>query len=182
MNDLSLFSNGDTDYVGKLNSNFGLVQTAIDTIETGYQDRSQRAMPNGYAPLGPDGLVPALYLPSPQQLQQGAPVMLPFFWPGLIAGGQTMWQIVSVIAFALPAGLVGSLGHVGVAPTSSVSLAIRVGANTVGSITIGTGGTVAFVLSGGASISAGTLLSIVNQAQADQTLADVSISLYGTRA
>lgn len=74
----------------------------------------------------------------------------------------------------------GSVGDVGVNPTSSFVLDVQKNGASVGSVTIATGGGFTFSTTGGAvSLVAGDQLKIVAPASADATVANVSITLMG---
>lgn len=79
----------------------------------------------------------------------------------------------------------GSVGTVGTNPTGSQTYTVKKNGSTIGTVTISTGGVVGFTTSGGAteSFASGDELTLIGTSgSADATLADVSITLQGTRA
>lgn len=76
-----------------------------------------------------------------------------------------------------------SYGSVGTNPSSTASYAVNKNGSSVGTISISTSGVFTFTTSGGTSFSlaAGDRLTIVAPSSQDATLADVGITLVGTR-
>lgn len=76
-----------------------------------------------------------------------------------------------------------SYGSVGTNPTATASYTVNKNGSSVGTISISTGGVFTFTTSGGTSFSlaAGDRLTIVAPSSQDTTLADVGITLVGTR-
>lgn len=104
------------------------------------------------------------------------------FLPGAPQDSQLLLQIVFDRTVNFADDFSGSSGLVGVNPTSAATIDIKQGVSSIGTISITTGGAVSFVTSGGAAaFVAGDKLSFINQAVADATLEDVSITLKGTR-
>lgn len=76
-----------------------------------------------------------------------------------------------------------SYGSVGTNPTSTASYTVNKNGSSVGTVSISTSGVFTFTTSGGTSFSlaAGDRLTIVAPSSQDATLADVGITLVGTR-
>jgi hypothetical protein len=104
------------------------------------------------------------------------------FLPGTRASGALMAQIVFPRAVTFPAGFAGSQGHAQVPATASTTLDVLQNGTSVGSITFGAGSaTATFSLAADTAFAPGDRLAIVNQDPADATLADLSITLKGSR-
>jgi hypothetical protein len=106
------------------------------------------------------------------------------YFPGQPEAGATLLQFIAPRAFTLPAGLTGSQGYAGTAPTAEADLEIRKNGAPIGTITFGAGaslGTFATAGGGAETFAAGDRLAIINQDPADATLADLSITFLGKR-
>jgi hypothetical protein len=104
------------------------------------------------------------------------------FIPGTHAGGALIAQIVFPRTVTFPAGFAGSQGYALVPATASTTLDVQQNAVNVGSITFGAGsGTATFSLAADTTFAPGDRLALVNQDPADATLADLSLTLKGTR-
>jgi hypothetical protein len=104
------------------------------------------------------------------------------FIPGTHASGALIAQIVFPRTVTFPAGFAGSEGYAEVPATASTTLEVHQNGVSVGSITFGAGSsTASFSLSADTTFAPGDRLAIVNQDPADATLADLSITLKGTR-
>jgi hypothetical protein len=104
------------------------------------------------------------------------------FIPGTHASGALMAQIVFPRTVTFPAGFAGSQAHAQIAATASTTLDVQQNGTSVGTITFGVGSSTAtFSLATDATFAPGDRLAIVNQDPADATLADLSITLKGTR-
>jgi hypothetical protein len=85
-------------------------------------------------------------------------------------------------AVSFPADLAASEGYSGVTATGSTGLDVQKNGVNIGTITFdNAGSTPTFALAGGISFAAGDRLSILNENPADATLADISLTLRGTR-
>lgn len=112
---------------------------------------------------------------------------LPFdigvFFPGVPLDSELLLQYVFSRSVDFVDDFVGSEGSVGTNPTSAATIDVQKNASSIGTISITTGGVVTFVTAGGAtSFVTGDTLELVNQGTADATMADISITLKGTRA
>jgi hypothetical protein len=104
------------------------------------------------------------------------------FIPGTHASGALMAQIVFPRTATFPAGFAGSQAYAQVPATASTTLDVQQNAVSVGSITFGAGSSTAtFSLAADTVFAPGDRLAIVNQDPADATIADLSITLKGTR-
>jgi len=83
--------------------------------------------------------------------------------------------------FTLPINLTGSVGSVGVNPTGAVTLSLQKNATSIGSINISTSGVVTFTFTAAVSFAVGDKLVVMTPTPQDATLADVSVTLIGTR-
>ncbi len=119
---------------------------------------------------------------SSQWVNEDTPYDLGMFIPGTHGNGALMAQLVLTRAVSFPEDLTGSSGYFQVNATGSTVLDLRKNGVSIGTITFtGAGSTASFSLSGGASFAVGDRLAIINQNPADATLADLSITLKGTR-
>jgi len=105
------------------------------------------------------------------------------FLPGVYSAGALMAQILFDRAVSFPVDFAGSAGYSGVTATASTALDVQKNGVNIGTITFDNlGNTATFSLAGGASFVAGDRISILNENPADATLADISLTLRGTRS
>jgi hypothetical protein len=98
------------------------------------------------------------------------------------AGGALMAQIVFPRTVTFPAGFAGSQAYAQVPATASTTLDVEQNGTSIGTITFGAGSsTASYSLATDTVFAPGDRLAIVNQDPADATLADLSITLKGTR-
>jgi hypothetical protein len=110
------------------------------------------------------------------------PYDLLMFFPGTPTGSQVMGRIIIPRAVSLPASLTGSYSSSIAAATGSTTLTLAKNGTSIGSVNFAAGATSAtFTFASAVSLAAGDLLTLTNQATADATLANVSVSLVGTR-
>jgi hypothetical protein len=104
------------------------------------------------------------------------------FVAGKPANGALLFAILPSAAATFAAGFAGSRAKAGVAATAQTVLSIRKNGIEVGTITFAAGAT-AGVFAAASQVVVGTTdeLTIVNQATADATLADIRFALHGTR-
>lgn len=103
-----------------------------------------------------------------------------FYLDGLSNGVlMARWILTRTVDF--PVDLVGSKAGSKVTATASTVLTIKKNGSSVGTITFGAGGSTGTFSSAGFRVVPGDILTIENQATADATLANVSITLAGTR-
>lgn len=123
-----------------------------------------------------------LALTNGRQGQVTFPYDLGAFFPGKPAASQLMGRIAAVRAFDLPAGLVGSVASSGTASTAATSISLLKNGTAFGSVAFAAGATAAtFSAASAVAFAIGDTLSIQAPATADATLADISITLTGTR-
>jgi len=104
------------------------------------------------------------------------------FIRGTHASGALMAQIVFPRTATFPAGFAGSQAYAQVPATASTTLDVQQNDVNIGSITFGAGSSSAtFSLAADTTFAPGDRLAIVNQDPADAALADLSITLKGTR-
>lgn len=113
----------------------------------------------------------------------GQPYDVVFTLPGQPANGVTYPVITFKRTTTFAVDFAGSVGSVGTNPTSTATYTVKKNGSTVGQIVINTSGVFTFTTSGGApiSFSSGDRLEIVSPNPQDATLADVAITLAGTR-
>jgi hypothetical protein len=113
---------------------------------------------------------------------EAIPFLVSLFIPGTFGNGALMAQLVFDRNVSFPNHLTGSQGYAQTNATSSTVLDLHKNGAPVGTITFtNAGSTATFALSGGATFAAGDRLAIYNENPADATLADLSITLRGTR-
>lgn len=118
-------------------------------------------------------------LADPTSLTQ--PHIVALFIPGLPAASATVFVHYVTEAFTLPASLTGSKGGCEVAATAQTVFSLRKNGTEFGTATVAASGTtVTFAAASQTSFASGDKLSVVSPAQ-DATLADLGISLKGTR-
>lgn len=149
-----------------------------DTGAGVYVPLSQVGANNGVAPLGNDGIVPADHLPA----VPANPYDIVSFYPGVPADSAIVLRVVIPRTVVFPINATGSYANARVAATASTTLTLAINGTPVGTIVFGVGGTVGtWTFSAQQTVAAGDVLTITNQASADTTLADISITFTGTR-
>lgn len=104
------------------------------------------------------------------------------FVSGKPSAGARVHHFVFPRAVSLPAGLVGSVARAAIAPAAAASFALRRNGSAIGSISFAAGqATATFVLAGGAGFVSGDRLEVMAPAVQDATLADIAVSLVGSR-
>lgn len=107
---------------------------------------------------------------------------IPVFIPDRPTSSMLCCRIAAVRNFDLPASLTGSVASAGVAATGSTVFTIYKGASSIGTVTFAPAGTTGtFSFASLVSFTSADLLRIVAPASVDATLADISISLLGSR-
>jgi len=114
------------------------------------------------------------------------PYDMPIFYKGIPGTSELMARIGIVRTITLPINLTGSIATSEVAATLSTTLTIKhwdgASLTSIGTVTFSAGssnGT--FTFSSAVTLAPGNRLYLYNQATADATLADISITLMGTR-
>lgn len=112
-----------------------------------------------------------------------APYDMAFYVSGVQPGNKVIFKFTFTRDVEFPDDFAGSDLHAGVAATAEFVYTVKKNGSDIGTITVaaaGTSGT--FVTTGGAtSFAANDVLELVTQTTADATLANVSITLSGTR-
>jgi hypothetical protein len=107
---------------------------------------------------------------------------LTMFLSGVIGSNERIFKHAARRSFTFPAGMATSGLHATTAATASTVFSLRKNGSEFATITVapaGTSGTLASA--SGASFVSGDVLEVFGPAPADLTLADVSISLIGTK-
>jgi hypothetical protein len=104
------------------------------------------------------------------------------YFPGQPGAGVTLLQLVAPRAFTLPAGLTGSQGYAGTAPTAQADLDIRKNGTSIGTITFAAAAsTASFSFASEVTLVAGDRLAVIAPGSQDASLANISITFKGTR-
>lgn len=115
-------------------------------------------------------------------INQSAPMNIAVSITGLMVNAEIMLQYVFPYAASFPSGLTGSYAKANTAATASTTVTIKKNGASVGTLAwaaSGTSGT--FTFSTATSFAAGDVLQLVAPSTADATLADIGITLAGTR-
>jgi len=110
------------------------------------------------------------------------------YYPGVPTASAKVSRVAFTRAVTFAAAFAGSVASADVAATASTVFDVQKAVSgsttfsSIGSVTFAAGATVgSFALAGGASFATGDRLRILAPATADATLADISITLVGTR-
>ena len=104
-------------------------------------------------------------------------------WAGTLPASQVLLRYPFPRAVDFPAGLTGSRGVAAVAATATTTLDLRKNGTSVGSVQYAAGATTAtLTMASATSFAAGDVLTVHAPASVDATLADIGLSLAGTRA
>jgi hypothetical protein len=107
--------------------------------------------------------------------------MIGFYAPGVPSADQTMYYFRTPTPFSLPANLLGSYVNAISAATASAVFDVLKNGVSIGSITFAASGTAATFSTAATSFAAGDFFQISAPTIADDTLADISFGLLGTR-
>lgn len=119
---------------------------------------------------------------SGKWIAEARPYDLVMFAPGIPAGGALMARVIVPRVATFPSGLTGSYVSATVAATAAAALTLARNGTAIGTINFAAGATSGtFTFSSPVTTAAGDVLTITNQATADATLANISITLAGTR-
>ncbi|ACC76160.1 hypothetical protein PPMP20_19035 [Paraburkholderia phymatum] len=114
--------------------------------------------------------------------QSGAPYDVLMFSPGVPANSALMARIVTPRPVTFPSGLTGSYASASVAATAAVTLTLARNGSAIGTVNFAAGAsTGTFTFSSSVTTAAGDVLTLTNQATTDATLANISVTLVGTR-
>lgn len=127
------------------------------------------------------GKLKTAQIPSTVALKADARYYINHYSPGVPADNAVMLVHCPSAAITLPINLAGSKIVSTVAATASTVLTIKKGASTVGTATFAISGTTATIaVASAVSLTTSDVLTIVNQADNDATLANLSFSLVAT--
>jgi hypothetical protein len=102
---------------------------------------------------------------------------------GTLFSSEIMLQHVFPVAVKLPAGLSGSFAKANTAATSSSTVTINKNGTSIGTMTwAGAGHDATFTFTADVTFAAGDILQLVAPGTPDATLADIGITLAGTRS
>jgi len=104
------------------------------------------------------------------------------FNPGTLSASQVLYRAEMVRNVVLPASLTGSVASSSVSATAAATLTIANNGISLGTVNFAassTSGT--FTFASAVTLVSSNILTITNQATADATLANVSITITGTR-
>lgn len=164
---------GFTAYVADANENVQFDGTAWAPLEAGIED----APADGVLYGRKDGAWAAV----PTGGGGATAVELSFFAGGTLAIDELLLRHEVARPFTIPAGMAGSRGSSGTAPTGPAVLSIRKNGTEVGTATWPAAGTTATLqMASATSFAAGDILSVSAPAPADATLADVSMTIAAT--
>lgn len=111
-----------------------------------------------------------------------APYDIACSMPGLPDDNAEIMKFVAVRAIDFADDFSGSRGHCGTNPTSTAVYDVKKNGSSIGSISINTSGVFTFSTTGGATaLAAGDRLTINAPSPQDASLANVGITLLGTR-
>jgi hypothetical protein len=104
------------------------------------------------------------------------------FYPGVPGSAALVLRFVAPRPVTLPPNLTGSCASAGAAATAQADIDIRVNGISQGTVRFAAGGTTAtFIFASQVVLAAGDVLTLTAPATADATLANLSITLAGTR-
>lgn len=103
------------------------------------------------------------------------------FYPGVPGNSQVLLRFVATRAVTLPSSLTGSQGSAGAASTGTATIDVKKNGSNVGTVVFTASATATFTAGSPISLAAGDILTLVAPASADATLADIAITLAGTR-
>lgn len=110
------------------------------------------------------------------------PYVVGVTFPGVPANNQLMILHKFPVAVTFPTSLTGSQGVAVTAATAQTDFDVQKNGSSVGTVRWAASGTSAsFISASGASYAAGDVMKVLGPATADATLADIGISLLGTR-
>lgn len=119
---------------------------------------------------------------SAKWIAEARPYDLVMFSPGAPTGNQLMARVLIPRIVLFPASLTGSYASANVAATAATTLTLARNGTSIGTVNFAAGATAGtFTFSSAVTTAAGDVLTLTNQASADATLADISVSLAGTR-
>lgn len=112
----------------------------------------------------------------------GADIELAFFAGGVPGNAELISVFCAAGPFTLPAGLTGSVGYAGTAPTAAATFTLTRNGLSIGTVNFALGAnTATFTFTTDRSFVAGDRLGLIAQTTADATMADIAITLKGAR-
>ena len=103
------------------------------------------------------------------------------FYPGVPTSRAVLLRHVAVRAWSLPTNAAGSALSAGTAATGSTTLTLKKNGSSIGTAVVSASGTTAAFTVTATSFAALDILTVEGPATADATLADIALSLLGTR-
>lgn len=117
-----------------------------------------------------------------RELPGSIPYDILSYAPGVPQGGQVLLRAIMTRTITLPQSLTGSYCSSIVGATAATTLTIAKNGTSIGTISFAaSANTATFSFASAVTFNAGDLLTIANQATADQTLSGISTSLAATR-
>lgn len=103
--------------------------------------------------------------------------------PGLPGVGAVILLLTFTRTVVFPGNFSGSAGTVGTNPTSTATYTVKKNGSSIGTVVVSTGGSVTFTTTSGATetFNSGDRMVITAPSPQDATLADVAVTLTGTR-
>jgi hypothetical protein len=128
----------------------------------------------GVVAVAPPTSVAALAGPQPYDIAS--------FYPGVPGSAALLLRFVASRSVTLPQSLSGSQASAGAAAGAQTDIDIRVNGLSKGTVRFAAAGSMAtFIFSSAVSLAAGDVLTLTAPTVADVTLANISITLAGTR-
>jgi hypothetical protein len=128
----------------------------------------------GVLAVAPPKSVAALAGPQPYDIAS--------FYPGVPGSSQLLLRFTATRSVTLPQNLTGSCASAGAAATAQTDIDVRVNGMSKGTVRFAAAGTTAtFIFSAQAVLAAGDVLTLIAPAAPDATIANISITLAGTR-
>jgi hypothetical protein len=110
------------------------------------------------------------------------PADVGFAKAGVPAASEVLLRTVLARRTRLKAGLAGSHGRAGVAATAPTDLEVRHSGASIGTIGFGAGaGTAVFIAASETVLELGDLVEVIAPGSSDATLADIAVTLAGSR-
>lgn len=109
------------------------------------------------------------------------PVDMLMFFPGVPTAAATLMRLVASFAFTLPASLTGSKATAATASSGTAVFTLKRNGSSIGTITFTSSATGTFSFASDVNVAVNDVLLLEAPNPADSTLADVSISLHGSK-
>ena len=140
----------------------------------------------GYIPIAAEGAALGVAqldengrIPVDQMGEQ--PVMAAAFYPGLPGNGALILAFLPTSTVSIPANLANTRVKVGTNPSGDVTISVKKNGTQIGAITVHSDGSFTLPTCSAASITDSDELTAVAPSPADASMADVRITVYGTR-